>query len=416
MSKILSKLHFGRCFTVISAEESVIRGGRFQRKGKVWRLTSFVTENIEQDNPAAAWKKVARALGKSEYSAVTGKIPGAAFFRFISADMDSRAQRGAVEFELSRQLLKVPEKYSLQFSPSGKIEGEADAVRVNAVVLPENPLNKFAAVMRKAGVFADEYIHPLMALDEEANTVYLPELDPDFGYVKDSWMPMPSEEICTENTEFWRQHLRKIFVLPRKEEFNARDYILMLLAAKVIMVGTLREAPDAFRVLPDAVRPVRFRSHIITSVILVIALVASLVWRFSITYGQSITEYRQITAETKRLKQRTTELKRSVKRNSKELKEMTRLVSMAVGEADAVAEFALLSETLPKDVLVSSIRWNETDIDIVMQCENSQLDLPALIMPLKYWKVGSLQQRQTGDSAVATINLKLIPYDAKVLK
>ena len=163
-------------------------------------------------------------------------------------------------------------------------------------------------------------------------------------------------------------------------------------------------------------RPVRFRSHIITSVILVIALIASLVWRFTLTYGQSISEYRRITAETKRLKQRTTELKRSVKRNSKELKEMTRLVSMAVGEPDAVAEFALLSDTLPKDVLVSSIRWNETDIDVVMQCENSQLDLPALIMPLKYWKVGSLQQRQTGDSAVATINLKLIPYDAKVLK
>ena len=293
MSKFLSKLHFGRCFTVISAEETVIRGGRFQRKGKVWRLTSFVTESIDPDNPSAAWKKVSRALGKSEYCAVTGRLPGAAFFRFVSADMDSRAQRGAVEFELSRQLLKVPEKYALQFSPSGKVEGEADAVWVNAVVLPENPLNKFAAVMRKAGVFADEYIHPLMALDEQADTIYLPELDPDFGYVKDSWMPMPSEDVCVENVEFWREHLRKIFVLPRREEFNVREYILLLLAAKVIMVGSLRESPDAFRVLPDTVRPVRFRSHIITSVILVIALIASLVWRFTLTYGQSISEYRQ---------------------------------------------------------------------------------------------------------------------------
>ena len=416
MNKFWKKLHFGRCFTIISAEEKVIRGGKFQRKGKSFRLTVFISENIDPENPSAAWKKVYRTLGKSEYCAVTGRIPGAAFFRFISADMDSKAQRGAVEFELNRQLLRVPEKSSLQFSTSGKVEDEADAVWVNAALFPENTLNKFAESMRKAGVFADEFIHPFMALDVDADTIYLTEMDADFGYVKDSWMPMPSPEVCNENVEFWRKHLRKLFVLPRREEFNVREYILLLLAAKVLLAGSLRESPESFRVLPDNVRPVRYRSHIIVAVILLLALVGSLVWRFSLTYGESIREYRHITSETKRLKQRATELKRSVKRNSKELKEMTRLVGMEVGEPDAVAEFALLSETLPKDVLVSSIRWNETDIDIVMQSENSQLDLPALIQPLKYWKVGSLQQRQTGDSAVATINLKLIPYDAKVLK
>ncbi len=416
MNKFWKKLHLGRCFTVISVEDKVIRGGRFQRKAKSWRLTAFAVENIEPESPASALKKVARSLGKSEYCAITGRVSGASFFRFVSSDMDSSAQRGAVEFELSRQLLKVPEKHRLQFCNSGEVTGELDSVWVNAAVLPEESLELFAEKMRNAGVLADEYIHPFMALDESADTLYLPEIDPDFGYVKNSWMPMPSAEVCEENVEFWRKHLRKLFVLPRREEFNAHDYILLLLAAKVVTGGELRKAPDAFRALPDGARPVRFRGHIILTVILVLALIASLVWRFSRTYGESIREYRKITAETKRLKQRTTSLKSSVKRNSKELKEMARLVSMEVGEPDAVAEFALLSETLPKDVLVSSIRWNETDIDIVMQSENSKLDLPALIQPLKYWKVGSLQQRQTGDSAVATINLKLIPYDAKVLK
>lgn len=416
MRRFFKKLHFGRCFTVISAEDKVIRGGKFQRKGKGFRLTLFTSENIDPENPSGAWKKVYRTLGKSEYCAVTGRIPGAAFFRFVSVDMDSRAQRGAVEFELNRQLLQLPEKSSFQFSPSGKVDGESDAIWVNTALFPENPLKKFAGSMRKAGVFADEFIHPFMALDSEADTIYLPEMDADFGYVKDSWMPMPENEVCDKNLEFWCEHLGKLFGVPQQENFNAREYILLLLAAKVLLTGSLRESPESFRVLPDNVRPVRYRSHIITAVILLLALVGSLVWRFSLTYGESIREYRLITSETKRLKQRSTELKRSVKRNSKELKEMTRLVGMEVGEPDAVAEFALLSETLPKDVLVSSIRWNETDIDVVMQCENSQLDLPALIQPLKYWKVGSLQQRQTGDSAVATINLKLIPYDAKVLK
>ena len=416
MSKFWKKLYLGHCFTVISVGDNVIHGGRFQRKGKNWRLVSFSSAEIEKDKPAAALKKISRSIGKSEYCAITGKIAGASFFRFISAEMDSRAQRGAVEFELSRQLLKVPEKYSLQFGVSGSVADDPNAVWVNAAVLPEEGLNEFAENMRKAGIVADEFIYPLMALDEDADELYLPEIDADFGYVKDSWMPMPSAEKYDENIEFWRKLMRKSFVLPRREEFNVQDYIQLLLAAKVVVSGALREAPEAFRVLPDNVRPVRFRGHIIVTVILVLALIASLGWRFSRTYGESIREYRQIIADTKLLKQRTSDLRSSVKRSSKELKEMNRLVSMEIGDPDAVAEFALLSETLPNDVLVSSIRWNESDIDVVMLCENSQLDLPALIQPLKYWKIGSLQQRQTGESAVATINLKLIPYDAKVRK
>lgn len=416
MNKFWKKLHLGHCFTVISVEDDVIRGGRFQRKGKNWRLVSFSSSEVESGNLTASLKKVFRSVGRSEYCAITGKIAGASFFRFISAEMDSRAQRGAVEFEISRQLLKVPEKYSMQFGRSGVVADDPNSIWVNVAVFPEKGVNDFAENMRKAGVLADEFIYPLMALDENDDTIYLPEIDADFGYSKDSWMPMPSSEKCEENVESWRKSMRKYFTLPRRETFNVRDFILLLLAAKVVISGSLREAPDAFRTLPDNVRPVRFRGHIILTVILVLALLGSLGWRFSMTYGESIREYRRITSETKRLKQLTTQLRSSVKRSSKENKEMNRLVSMEVGEPNAVAEFALLSETLPHDVLVSSIRWNESDIDVVMQSENSKLDLPALIQPLKYWKVGSLQQRQTGDSAVATINLKLIPYDAKVRK
>ena len=91
---------------------------------------------------------------------------------------------------------------------------------------------------------------------------------------------------------------------------------------------------------------------------------------------------------------------------------MNRLVAMNVGEAEAVSEFALISEMLPKEVLVSSIRWNETDIDIVVQCEDSNFDFDALFRSLKLWKV-TQQQRQNPGSAVATITLKLTPYDAR---
>ena len=102
-------------------------------------------------------------------------------------------------------------------------------------------------------------------------------------------------------------------------------------------------------------------------------------------------------------------MKSSAKRNSKELKEMSRVVDMNVGKFDAVLELGLLSEILPANVMVSSLRWSDSDIDMVLQCENDKLDVPALIQPLRRWRVAQLQQRQGGDSAVATINLKLSP-------
>ena len=410
------KLHFGREFVVFSGSGDAVCGGRFRRKRNIWRMTAFVREEIGSDTPAAAWKKAVRSIGPAEFCAVTGKIEGASFFRFQSVEMDSKAQKGAVEFELQRNLLKVPESYSVQFCSSGEIAGEEGSVLVNVAVFPEKAMEEFSAVLSEAGVKADEYIHPFMAIDGEMDTLILPEIDAEFCYIKDSWMPMPDEEVCRANRGMWDEKFRKQFSLPTAAGFNIDDFRMLLLAAGFIISGKLHNSPDAFKVLPDNVRPVRFRGHIIVTVLLVLMLIGSLVWRFSVTYGKDIDEYRKITAETKKLKQKTSELNSSVKRSAKELKEMTRLVSMTVGEPDAVAEFALLSETLPKDVLVSSIRWGESDIDIVMQSEDAQLDITSLIQPLKYWKVGSLQQRQTGDSAVATITLKLIPYDAKVLK
>ena len=88
------KLHFGRTFSVISADAEFVRGGKFHRKGKHWKMISFVSEKITEDAPLAAWRKVSRQIGLAEYRVVTGKVDGVAFFRFPSVAMDSSAQRG----------------------------------------------------------------------------------------------------------------------------------------------------------------------------------------------------------------------------------------------------------------------------------------------------------------------------------
>ena len=83
------------------------------------------------------------------------------------------------------------------------------------------------------------------------------------------------------------------------------------------------------------------------------------------------------------------------------------------GDRGAVA---LLCNALPGTVLVSTLRWSENSVDMTLQCEDAKLDLPRIINPLGYWKIGQLQQRQGGDSAVATINLKLVPKSTEVKK
>jgi len=139
-----------------------------------------------------------------------------------------------------------------------------------------------------------------------------------------------------------------------------------------------------------------------------VLLLVNLGWRFYRTHGKTIREYRKTVTATKQLKAKTAKIERNNKRDLKENKETARVVEMNSGNREAVQEFALLSEVLPKNVLVTSMRWNDNAVDLTLVCEDDTLDLSRLIQPLRRWKVEQQQQRRTGDSAVATINAKLV--------
>ena len=79
---------------------------------------------------------------------------------------------------------------------------------------------------------------------------------------------------------------------------------------------------------------------------------------------------------------------------------------------DVLETFALISKILPRTVMVSSLRWSDSGIDLVMQSEEGNLDVPAILRPLAAWKIGQLQQRQSGDRAVTAVTVKLIPADS----
>ena len=85
-------------------------------------------------------------------------------------------------------------------------------------------------------------------------------------------------------------------------------------------------------------------------------------------------------------------------------------MNLKAGEPDVIEKLAVLTELLPSNAMVSSLRWSESSVDLMIQSEAENLDLPALLRRVPYWKVGQLQQRRMGDT-VTMITLKLVPNE-----
>lgn len=413
MKNLLHKLQTGRDVTVVQLDRAIIRCGRFRRTGGGWKAVSLDFVNVENGNAAAALKRACDIVGNGDFSVLCGNVNNTVFFRFRSQEMPAAAQRSAVEFELPRKVFNIPERYKFQFLQHKELPGE-DGVWVNVALFPEQDLADIYKVIRDSGCFFDEFIYPFLAYPANGGVMALPDVEPEFFFSGNQWLPTDGEERSVgQSLALQEKILLEKFIFDEKQKAVVRDNLSLLNTAALVTEGVVQRSPGAFKVLPDKLRPVRYRKHLIVSAMLGVLLLIVAGWRFFLAYGTDISEYRELTAKSRKVKSSISEMKLAVKRNSKEFKEMLRVVGTSVGEAEVLGEFALLSEILPSDVMVSSIRWSDADIDMVLQCENDRLDMAALIQPLKRWKIIQLQQRQNGDSAVATITVKLAPLNDK---
>ena len=67
---------------------------------------------------------------------------------------------------------------------------------------------------------------------------------------------------------------------------------------------------------------------------------------------------------------------------------------------------ANLSRNLPSDTLVSMLRFNETTLDLTIQSESENLNLPQQLKAMADWKIAQLNQRVINDNITMT-TLKL---------
>lgn len=402
-------------FAVLYFTPETVRGARFERTDKQWKLVCCSSSPIDSENPAAAWKSVLKEIERRDtLLLLTGALPDGVFFQFNSVELSSKEQRGAVELELSRHLMQIPGDRMFQFAAG--TPGEDLRVPVGVYIFDSKALNSVSARMSQCSCRADGFIYPFLALEPGDPKLFLPEIESGFAFFNGSWHPVAGS--AENESGQWQELISKLVKLPQdgKDGFDFNLMLPLLIVARMVITGKFVRNRAALAVLPEKLRPVRFRGHIIVTVLLLLLIGLNGLWQLSRTWGADYRKYKALQSENRKLKRDIDSARRSSKRLLKEQKEMERVIAAGTGDPDVIAKFALLCNALPGNVLVSSLRWSENSVDLVLQCEDAKLDLPRIINPLGYWKIGQLQQRQGGDSAVATINLKLIPKSPEVKK
>ena len=79
-----------------------------------------------------------------------------------------------------------------------------------------------------------------------------------------------------------------------------------------------------------------------------------------------------------------------------------------------IGKLARFSEVLPNNVMVQSLRWTDSSVDLTLRSEAESLNVPEMLRPLKFWKLEQIQQRRRNNDTTNTIMLKLVSAeDAK---
>lgn len=396
-----------REFAVLAFDAATVRGCLFRRRGAQYAVECGIVEAIDANDPAQAWKHVLRQLGRGRDCPLylAGALAGGIFFRFPSIELSPRARREALELELPQRIPVVPEACRFQFF-AGEVEGDG-SVPVNVYAVPGASLEHPAAMLTQAGAKADEFLYPLLAVRGGDPAADQPRLDPDFGFADGEWRPI------TANPDFepWLKIFCSEFKFPAEGGFRAEDFFECLLVARLVASSSFSQQERALALLPSELRPRRLRNQLRITVLLAFLLAANYLWSAGGSWLDNYRTYSRIAAERDRLSTENASFNRRIRTMEKEQRELTRVVGLAAGESRVLAKLAALTSILPSNVMVSSLRWSETSLDLMLQSEAENLDLPALLRRLPYWKISQLQQRRMGDT-VSMITLKLVPAGA----
>lgn len=398
-------------FTVVSFTSAAVCGGVFDTRSGRWHLRRTAERKLEgAKDPAAPWRELWRELhGGGDLVVLTGAVPGGVFFNFETLRLAPREQREALVLELPRQLLSPPDDPVFQYLPVGD-GGSADMEKLNVYAFERKALDAVTAPLRRARLRADELIHPLLTVKPGDPAVFLPGIDPGFYFCDGKFHRAAGEEQARAAEAEWKN------ILSGKFEFacevaDFRELFPVLLCARFIADGGFNRHRKELQLMPKELHPVRYRRQLRLTAILGGALLLTLLWSCGRERWREFSKYREVAAQTEELQRKNDQMQSALRRAGKEQKEIAKVINANFGESDVLGQLADISRLLPQDVMVTDFRWNETGIDLVLQSESENLDLPGVLKPLTRWKVTDIHQRQGRFSATTTVTAKLVPAD-----
>ena len=395
-------------FSVISFAPGRVAGCSFRCRRSGWKLERFASEAVT-DGDGGAWRAVMRGIGcrKGTPLVVTGALENGIFFCADSVELPERERRGALEFELPRYLPQPPQSPRVQFYTFPASEN--GVVNVNVYAFDATALDRFSELMSLANCRPDEFCHPLIGVGAADPAVELPEIEPGFYFPRGQWQSTAGAgQILQRAQEEWREVLSRVFELPHHDDFHLGEHLSELLTARMLATCDFHARRVGLRVIPDRLRPVRFRRQLTISAVLLVLIGAVQLLGGTGEWRRNLQEYRAAVAERDRIKRETSQIRDQLRRRAKELKEETRVVSANPGEYQVVEALAEISEAIPSSVLAVSARWSDTGVELVLLGTADGPDPAEYLRTLKNWKIDQLQQRQGGGSAVVSSTVKLV--------
>ena len=401
-------------YQIVSFSPAAMRVCKFRKHGQKYRIVSWNTVPCEQGGESAALRKALEDNGGqiSGCMVLTGAMESGTFFTCPGAPLNVRAQKSALEFELPLHMLQVPQDCVIQFFRNPpKNEGESDTLNVYA--FDAVAIKHLASFLTMARVKADEFIYPLLGIRNDDPPVCLPEIESGFCWQRGEWIPFNGKaEECNKQ---WKAVLEQSFDFPAGKDFPVSDYLACLLVMRLVMEKGFAANEPSVRIMPPKLRPSRCRSQVIIMVFLLLVLGIGWAYRTGTKAFNQYQQYSALVQERDGIRAKITKIKAELKKNEKQKQALEKNVTISAGDPMFLTKLYDLSMALPEDCLVQTFRFNDGNLDLVIQTQNRDTNAITQRMHFSYWRIQRVQQRitQSQDNAISTITLSLVKNEVQ---
>ena len=365
-----------------------------------------------------AANKVLRELGmNSSIYLALGVVPEhSEVFECEVPAAASDVMREALRFEVPQHVMQVPEDFRLQYTPCGD-SGSEGMCKVRCAVFPEESLLKICNQLTGLRSKVDALINPLLTLPQELSAdaaVSLHGIEENFCWKNSRWQlqsAIGETAVNSELDELLEKHCSgKLFSEVDWKMYRTALTVAWFGARKLFIDSSIQ---SAVTVLPDYMRPARYRTQLRVMALLLLMLAVWAVFRYGGGAWKKISEHNRLVKQVSASRSEVQKMRKQLKSGEKELKEVVRVAELNIGSRSCLGHLGYISQKLPGEVLVMNFRWNENVLDINYQSTATQ-DILAFFNQLPGMRVLSAptpRTQQTNTGTLTSGSVKLSVFD-----